>query len=248
MCFSATASFTSAALLIPVGAVALSRSLSAGDGNHSPAASGVALAIAPLLFGLQQAIEGFVWIGVEGGGDAAWLGPAALLYLFFAYGFWPAWIPFAVLRFEVGGRSGTAGGWRGSLTGVLLVGGLLMGALLWLPLLFEAVPPVPTVVEGSLHYPTPTLFAGLGLDWLGQGLYGVVIGLPLLLSASFPARLYAFSLLAAFALTEWFYRPSFSSVWCYCCALLSLLILAIVWGRGTSGGGILTPAGAPPGA
>jgi hypothetical protein len=246
MCFSATASFTAAALLIPLGAAAVVRSLSAGVGSDPAAASTVALAAAPLLFGLQQAIEGFVWIGVEGGGEAAWLAPAALLYLFFAYGFWPAWIPFAVLRLEGGGSSGSSSGWRGSLTGVLLVCGLLMGGFLWLPLLFEAVPPVPGVVAGSLHYPTPTLFAGLGLNWLGEGLYAVVIGLPLLLSASFPARLYAVSLLAAFALSEWLYRPAFNSVWCYFSALLSILILVIVWDRGTSGAGILSPSGGPP--
>jgi hypothetical protein len=246
MCFSATASFTAAALLLPVGGIALARSLSSADGIEPADSTALPLALSPLLFGLQQAIEGVVWIGVEGGGEAAWLAPAALLYLFFAYGFWPGWIPFAVLRFEGAGRSGSASGWRRGLMKVLLVCGLLMGSLLWLPLLFEAVSPVPMVVEGSLRYPTPTLFAGLGLDWLGEGLYAVVIGGALLFSASFPARLYALSLLVAFALTEWLYRPAFSSVWCYFCALLSLLILVIVWDRGTSGGVLLSPSGAPP--
>ena len=246
MCFSATASFTAAGLLIPLGAAALARSLGPGRGSDPPPASTVALALAPLLFGLQQAIEGFVWIGVEGGGDATWLAPTVLLYLFFAYGFWPAWIPFAVLRLEGGGRSASARGWRHHLTAVLLVGGLLMGGSLWLPLLVEAVPPIPGVVEGSLRYPTPTLFAGLGLGWLGEGLYAVVIGLPLLLCASLPARLYGLALLAAFALTEWLYRPAFNSVWCYFCAVLSILILVIVWDRGTSVAGILSPTGGPP--
>jgi hypothetical protein len=53
--------------------------------------------------------------------------------------------------------------------------------------------------------------------------------------------------MAAFALTEWLYRPAFNSVWCYFCALLSLLILVIVWDRGTSGGVLLAPSGAPQG-
>jgi hypothetical protein len=223
MCFSATASFTAAALLVPVG-IAATRSARAQTPWPGPGAGRLALAVSPLIFALQQAIEGVVWLGVEQHPSAPFTETAALAYLFFAYAFWPVWIPFAALRFG-GERTPAAPRWALRL---LLGLGLALGVTLWLPLLHASGPLTPEVVQGSLHYRTGLVFADQRLNDLGRGLYVAIICLPLLLAASRGLVTFAVALLGAVALAEAFYGQAFTSVWCYFSAVLSVLILWIV--------------------
>ena len=81
MCFSATASFTASALLTPVGLYALRRTYQS-DPRY------LALAAFPLLFGIQQAIEGGLWLALEGRATLS-TSTTALGFLFFAYLLWP---------------------------------------------------------------------------------------------------------------------------------------------------------------
>ena len=63
MCFSATASFTAAAVLLPSGVLSVYRAWR-GDRRY------LALSALPLLFGLQQLFDGMVWrAGDVGDGD-----------------------------------------------------------------------------------------------------------------------------------------------------------------------------------
>src|SRR4051794_1009559 len=83
MCFSATASFAAGAALLPAGAYCCHQAL--GKDRRL-----VPVALIPVLFGAQQIAEGFVWLAVDRGDTAAATGPA-LVFLFFALGFWPFW-------------------------------------------------------------------------------------------------------------------------------------------------------------
>src|SRR6476661_8747844 len=92
MCFSAEASFTAGAALLPAGAYAVAVALKK-DRAYLP------LAVMPLLFGVQQLCEAGVWVGLEH--DAPGLvKPAALAFLFFAVAFWPFWLPLAAAAVE----------------------------------------------------------------------------------------------------------------------------------------------------
>jgi heme A synthase len=71
MCFSATASFSAAAVLGTVGVVAL---------NKVKSKDQLMFASIPLLFGIQQAIEGLVWVSLTHSSDV-------FLRQFFTYGF-----------------------------------------------------------------------------------------------------------------------------------------------------------------
>jgi hypothetical protein len=91
MCFSATASFTAASFVTTAGLFTISRVTRARD---------LPLAGAPLLFGVQQAIEGALWLALPHAADAS----AALL---FANGFalialvlWPVYAPAAAALVE----------------------------------------------------------------------------------------------------------------------------------------------------
>ena len=91
MCFSPTASFTAAGLTAAVGFVSLSRV----SRPHE-----IPLAATPLLFALQQALEGLLWIDLPvapGGSVATGL---TLLFLFFAEVLWPVYAPIAALLME----------------------------------------------------------------------------------------------------------------------------------------------------
>jgi hypothetical protein len=112
MCFSAEASFASAAALVPVGAYCV-RCAIRKNLRFLP------LGLTPVAFGAQQAAEGGVWLGLRHG-DATGVERMAIVFLFFALAFWPFWIPFSLLFLE-GGRLG-----RG------LLAGLTAASLIWL--------------------------------------------------------------------------------------------------------------------
>jgi hypothetical protein len=218
MCFSATASFAAAAGLVPLGAAAVGLCRRRDRDELLP------LAELPLFFAAQQAIEGLVWLGLADDAPAA-AAPrlAALAYLFFAFAFWPGWIPFLALRLWRG-----SAGWRQRSLLLLQALGLVLALLLWLPLALQPERVAPAVLDGSIDYGTTLLLNG-GLLVYGRYLYAAVIGLPLLLLPSARLRGFGIALLASGAAADWFYRQTFASVWCYFSAVLSALCIWIVW-------------------
>ena len=92
MCFGPVASFTSGALLTAAGTVTIKTTRSKKE---------LLFAAFPLVFGVQQIIEGFIWMAVfEGGPLHQWLKPLSALFLFFAYIFWPVFSPLAIYLLE----------------------------------------------------------------------------------------------------------------------------------------------------
>jgi hypothetical protein len=218
MCFSATASFAATAGLVPLGAVAVGLCGRRGRNELLP------LAELPLFFAAQQAIEGLVWLGLAGDAPAV-AAPrlAALAYLFFAFAFWPGWIPFLALHLWRG-----PAGWRRRILLILQALGLLPAVLLWLPLALQPDRVEPVLLQGSIDYGTTLLLSGGPLVY-GRYLYAAVIGLPLLLLPSVRLRGFGIALLASGVAADWYYRATFTSVWCYFSAVLSALIVWIVW-------------------
>ncbi len=218
MCFSAAASFSSAALLVPLGIAAVARSWR----DHRPEL--LPLALMPVVFGLQQGLEGVVWLGLHHGPAAPLLKGGALAYLFFALAFWPIWIPYVALSLWPQQRH-----WPGRpLLGTLQGAGLVLGIGLWLPLLLQPTRIEPVVLKGSIDYGLTLLMSG-GLAESIRYLYAVVIGLPLLLLPCAWLRSFGVALLASGLVAEWAYRQAFLSVWCYLSALLSVLIVWIIY-------------------
>ncbi|MFQ6538750.1 MULTISPECIES: DUF6629 family protein [Aphanothece] len=218
MCFSSAASFAAAGLLLPAGLATTRHCRRSGRWDLLP------LALSPLLFGVQQALEGLVWIGLDGGELEPLTRNAAVAYLFFAHAFWLAWIPFCALHYGQDSRPVFQP--RGRQ--LMLAGGLAMGLWLWLPLLLDPGRIHPTVVRGSIDYLPVLPGHGLVSHEVGTLVYGLVISLPLILTGSRRLTWFAAALIAAFALAQVSYLHAFSSVWCYFSALLSLLLLWVV--------------------
>ena len=86
MCFSATASFATAAATGAMGVVTVMR---VDNVREAP------LAAIPLVFCVQQAIEGALWVTLGHGADANLSGVLANAYIVIALMFWPVFAPFA---------------------------------------------------------------------------------------------------------------------------------------------------------
>src|ERR1700683_2712445 len=91
MCFSATASFVTAGVTGAIGIVSLAR---VNDPRELP------LAATPILFALQQSIEGLLWLDLPLAPDGSISTALALSFLFFAKVFWPIYAPIVVLLIE----------------------------------------------------------------------------------------------------------------------------------------------------
>jgi len=91
MCFSPEASFTSGVILSAIGAVAVKK---------VTVPSRTLFASIPLVFGIQQLSEGFVWLSLQ---DPAYAGVqqgGMYTFLLMARVVWPTLMPLAVLRME----------------------------------------------------------------------------------------------------------------------------------------------------
>ena len=204
-------------MLLPLGAIAIRHT------RRSQRPELLPLAMMPLLFATQQAIEGLVWLALRAGASPAVLQPLALAYLFFAFALWPAWIPWVAVNLA----PLSPYRWRLLLLRVLALAGLLLGLALWLPLLFEPARLITTVQGHSIAYSARLLLSGQA-GAIGRLVYMLVIVLPLLLIPLSRVRLFGLALLAAGVLADWFAHHAFTSVWCFLSALLSLWIVWLV--------------------
>ena len=209
MCFSPTASFTAAGLTAVVGFVSLSRVSSPRE---------IPLAATPLLFALQQALEGTLWIDLPlapGGSVATGL---TLLFLFFAEVFWPIYAPIAALLIEPS--------WpRRRLMLLCLAVGVGIGArFLWWIL---AHPHGAVILEGHIVYVTEYPFSEpVALAYLAA------TGLPFVLSSHRTVVALGSAILVGSVVAYVSYWEAFVSVWCFFAAAASVLILGhFEWSR-----------------
>lgn len=213
MCFSATASFTAAAMLIPSGVYAIRRAR-----QVNPA--WVLLAAYPAVFGVQQGIEGMLWLGLDAG-DEALVARAARSFLFFSHFFWPAFVPLSVLWMEWSSRRWLA------MTIMAAIGGLF-GMAIFAPLLIIEDGLGVQVVQHSIQYRIPHMFDALvSNDVLRTG-YAFIILIPFALARDLRVRLFGVIIAASLIAAGMFYALTFISVWCFFAAILSLYLVIVL--------------------
>ena len=201
MCFSATASFVTAGVAGASGLAALAR---AHEPREWP------LAAMPILFALQQTVEGFLWLSLPSAADGAIATNLTFAFQFFALVFWPVFAPAAAWLIEPHER-------RRRLMFVCIVVGAGVGAYLFWSILNR---PHELIVDGHIVYATANAHSKATAT-----AYLAATGLPLLLSS----RRWVFALgvivtigsAVAFA----FYWQAFVSVWCFFAAAASVVIL-----------------------
>lgn len=213
MCFSASVSLAAAALLIPTGLHTL-RLAWQNDRRL------LGLAAFPLFFGLQQLIEGVLWLNL-GGFYAEYTQASALGFLFFVYLFWPVLVPLAARAVESRPLP------RLILLSVALIVGLL-GALLYASLLRGQAELHVSIVQHSLLYQHRPLFDLHWNDWVVRTLYALVVTLPFLVSNLFALRIFGALLALSLALSAVYFDHAFTSVWCFFAAILSLFLVRLL--------------------
>lgn len=211
MCFSAEASFTAGAILLPAGAYCLHHAA-----RKKP--SWLPLAFIPFGFGVQQISEGVVWLALDRG-DEALTRSAALVFLFFALSFWPFWISFqAVVGEEVPIR-------RRLLT-LLAIVNTVWFWVLYFPLVTGPAELLQTrVVHHSIQYVFPDLAVYKVVSRpILRVLYFLAVGLPLVLSSSSWGRLPGLGLAATAGIAVVAFGHAFVSVWCFFAAAFSIYL------------------------
>ncbi len=202
MCFSPEADFTAGAAVAAVGVqtlrrVRVSRELIIGS--------------LPLLFGLHQLVEGFVWLGLRDQVSSAVARTATEAYIVFAHAVLPALVPlgFALLEPD---RHRAARVWPLVFVGVLL-GSYMLWQVTSYPLGAQAQA---RCIDYTTHTPN---------DYLIGVLYVAVTCGPALLSSRRYLRCFGVLSLVGVIATAIVRADELTSLWCVYVAFVSVLIL-----------------------
>lgn len=207
MCFSATASFIVGGSLVVIGSATLKQASDVSSRRNT-----LPFASIPLLFGVQQLVEGGLWYAIEHDLD---LLKAITTYLFtmFSHVVWPVFIPFAVAMLER--RRGVAA-WLWRTMWALRITGIVVAFLL---IGLVATQPLTAVADRHIIYVTPVFY-----DWPMIVFYIAATCFSCLLSTYPLVRLFGLLVLAFFFVSWWFYTEAFFSVWCFFASILSVVI------------------------
>ncbi len=211
MCFSARISFLAVGLLVSI-AIATYRKVRSF--NEIPLAS------IPLIFALQQAAEGALWLLLPDNTHPDLIALCMYVFLGTAFVIWPFFLPFALMLIE-----------NNPLRRAIIGFCMLLGAAWSLAALWYLVH-VGAHVEirsGHLTYE----FEGFDRITALRALiaYCICAIVPFLVSSSFAVRLLGvFAGIACLsAYLMWFWH--FVSVWCFFAALISLGVYAVMLSR-----------------
>lgn len=210
MCFSLTASLTAAAILFPAGIYSSSYAMRYNRKY-------LLFSFIPIFFAIQQLSEGIVWYGLHN--DNAYLTHhASLAYLFFAYFWWLIYIPLSIVILEE----------KSSHKRILLllaIAGFLLGADLYIPIVFNDIPIIAKITNKSIEYITyaPDLMI------ISYGyLYVTIVVLSLLISSDHKIKMFGLLLFISAAISALWYKIVFTSIWCFFAAILSIYIIYVV--------------------
>ena len=202
MCFSAPASFIAAGIAGGAGIAALTRVQSRNE---------VPLAAMPIVFAIQQTIEGFLWLSLPIAPDAAISSALTEAFLLLALVFWPVFAPLSILAIEPDPR-------RRAWIAVCLAGGLAVAIyFVWS---LGAEPRTASIDEWHIVYS-----ADPALPALIRVLYPVATCLSLLLSSHSSIRLLGGVIFIGSVIAYWIYWNAFTSVWCFFAAAASGIIV-----------------------
>lgn len=201
MCFSATASFTVAAITAVAGLAAI---------RHAQHRNELLVAAVPLLFAAQQAVEGFLWLELTSTAGTANATGLAFTFLLFAEVLWPVYPALAVLAIEQDPQR------RRLMSGIAA-----MGCVLSIYLLSNLIanPPAAIIRDHSIAYPGET--NPLSLRQLP---YLVCTCIPALLSSHRSIQTFGIIIVIGFAVSAYAYFAVFVSVWCFFAAAGSALL------------------------
>lgn len=207
MCFSAGASFAGGVIISAIG-VATIREV------HKP--SQLVFACIPVFFGLQQIVEGCLWLTLPNIDYLNIQKITTYLFLILAQVLWPTLIPVSVLLMEESGK-------RKRLMRIFLALGLTLSMYYGFCLIFFSVTPEIT----GYHILYTTTFPDLS-SIPAFIVYLIVTITPLLISSIKRTHLMAILMFFSCLITAIFFTQYLISVWCFFAALISGVIFWIL--------------------
>lgn len=211
MCFSTTVSFTAGAVLLTISSYTIYTALTRNKKY-------LLFACMPLFFGIQQILEGFVWLGLLES-NPLFLKIASLGFIFFALFFWPIFSPLSVYLIE--GKESK----RKKILLILLGLGLVAGVAMYLPIIMSATPLDAKIHCGSIRYnwiiPQP-------IESIYSLVYLLVTVVPFLITSNIKMKIFAIFVLISLAISSYFYMGSRTSVWCFFAAILSIFVAYVI--------------------
>jgi Family of unknown function (DUF6629) len=204
MCFSAMASFSAAAVIGGVGVATMRQAISKHNSRLLP------LAAFPLMFSLQQMVEGLLWLELDEPEPGALRGVLVHAFQGYAEVFWPAFAPLAAWLIEPDRLR------RGLIALCLAVGVALS---IYLLVMMIAHPYEAFAAGGHIVYRNDHRYP-VGIE----APYVVATTISLLLSSHQGVRLPALVILIGFGVAYLSFHQAYISVWCFFAALASVLV------------------------
>lgn len=205
MCFSETASFTASGVL----AIMSFFSLKAARAypKYFP------LALIPLFFAVQQFAEGLQWHFFNAGQTSLpSMATSRNVFAFFAYAWWPFWIPFSLLIAE-----------EAYFRKIFLTAFTFLGFVFGAFSLYHivSIPVKAEVVKNSIQYT-----AGVPYEIIFP--YFLFTIAPWFISSLRGAAFLGTVIAISVAAGGYFYYDAFTSVWCFFSALISGLVIFVL--------------------
>ena len=214
MCLSAQVSFAASVFLVG-GGTAISVISWRRNKRYLP------IALMPLFAGLQQFMEGNVWLGMTGNDPFTVLW-GAMGFIFFTWFMWPIWIPFSVYMLEPDNSP------RKRLFLIFALMGLALGLLLYIPHGLDSSMVVVEINNQSLAYEKSMWLDFMMPRWLTNTIYGALIIIPPALSHYRHVRHFAITLVAVVVVDFALLRYAYISFFCLLAGLATLHLVYII--------------------
>jgi len=198
MCFSASASFIASGGLIGLGGVSFKVAKKKDK----------IIAAIPIMFGVQQALEGFQWLYLNNGSSSAFF---AYAFLFFAFIVWPIYSPTFIYILDKKNES---------LKKFIFLG-IIVALYSTIILIIQplSIQKVGRCISYDFHY---------SLDWLLAMIYLITVFGAFFASNNKILKLFGL-LFAILALISWIlYKNNFISVWCFFAAVVSSMFFVYI--------------------
>jgi len=207
MCFSAIASFGASAILAIAGVATLKK---------VKAPRQLLFALFPIVFSVQQLVEGFVWITLTNANYERWQSIPIYIFVFFAQVLWTTWVPLSFFLIEKNIIR------RNILLGLVAIGSGISLFHFYNLIFFKVSASVrPYHIYYDLDF---YLRHNLIIDIL----YLLTIILPPLISSIHRTYILGVLLFLSFLITKLYFSDYLISVWCFFAALISIVVLLIM--------------------
>ena len=207
MCFSAEVSFGASAVISTVGVIAVKKS----DKKEQ-----LFFAMIPLMFGVQQFFEGWLWVALQNEGYRTTEMLAKYGFLIFAQLIWPVWVPLSVYMIEKNQK-------RKRIIG----GSLILGVAMFILLGYRMA-----AFDVGAHIDHHHIYYTVGhfdsTNWWSGALYLLPAVFPFIFSGIRRINILGIIMLLLFVISKVFYLKYMISVWCFFAAVMSMYILYIL--------------------